>query len=300
MKFTFGVKTKAFKDYPLTERLEKMYEGNIQCVLPDDYGIVTASNASHFPGLQLMLFSIIKKYDAPVLVFDVGMTKEQTQWLSKLPRVKIAPKIDILFNRIDYWQAWIKPIYIKNSPFKKTMWIDCDTIVTGELMDIVEEASDKPLFTADHSGIKEGTYNNDDLYKIMPIEGVSKDTGEYLNTGVFIIDIERDFELLDEWLNCVLAAGENPEIAKAIMCWDQGACKWALQKLNMLNTINSKKEYNFPARSRQCPFPVTHKAMDVFLNNIKQAIDDKVVVFHWMGSPKPWINWTNMLSIKIN
>ena len=298
MKFTFSVRKKTLKDYPLMERLDELFDG-IKCVLPEGYGVVTASNWRHFPGLQFMLYSLRKRYDIPILVYDVGMTKEQLEWCEHVPGLIVAPDFNPGFKKLDYWEAWVKPLYIKNSPFKKSFWIDCDTVVTGELIEIIEESGDKPLFTADHTGVKEGTYNNETLYGMLPIEGLEKDCGEYLNTGVFLVDNQRDISLIDEWCNCVIAANKNPNIAKSITCWDQGACKWALQKLKLTDTINIAKSFNFPATSRQFAFPATPTAIGVLINTIRGAILDRVVVYHWMGHPKFWVNWGEILPIEI-
>jgi lipopolysaccharide biosynthesis glycosyltransferase len=196
---------------------------------------------------------------------------------------------------LDYWEAWVKPLYVLNSPFQKTFWIDCDTVITGNLNQIIDDQS---IFTADHTGVNEGTYNQDQLYQLLPI-GLDKDSGPYLNTGVFIIDKTNDKELIDTWIDCVVKASQNPAIAASIMCWDQGACKWALQKTGLIHLINNTKAFNFPATSRQFIFPSTPTAMNIFLHTIKVAISDKVVVYHWMGSPKPWKKWGDLLDVRI-
>lgn len=298
MKFTFSVRKKSINDYPLMDRLEEIFAWEGRVALPPEYGVVTASNRSHFPGLQLMLYSLTKRHSVPILVYDVGMTPAQLEWLSSVPDVVVAPQ----FNppvKMYYWEAWAKPFYIKNSPFQKSMWIDCDTLVTGDLMEIVDAAGDQPFFTADHTGIKEGTYNDRALYILMPVDGVTEDGGEYLNTGVFVLDRDGDRELIDEWCGFVQKAGENQQIALNTKCWDQGACKWVLQKFDLLHTINTRKEFNFPAKSRQCPFPSTPRAMEVFVNTIQDAVLDNVVVSHFMGNPKPWFRWSEMLAVQV-
>jgi hypothetical protein len=299
MKFTFSVRKKSLKDFPLMEGLEKIFGGLTVIPFPAEYGIVTAANSRHFPGLQLMLYSLRKWHSVPVLIYDVGMTANQLQWLESVPDVLVAPQFNPPCGHMVYWQAWAKPFYVQNSAFKKIMWIDCDTVITGNLMEIVDAAADQPFFTADHTGINEGTYNDPALYMLMPLDGVTKDFGKYLNTGVFILDRDRDVELIREWCNFVQEAVENHQIELTTKCWDQGACKWVLQKLNLLHTINSKIEFNYPAKSRQCPFPPTPRAMEVFVNTISDGMSNNVVVFHFMGNPKPWFRWSEMLPIQI-
>jgi hypothetical protein len=288
MKFTFSIRKKTLKDYPIQERLEQIFKNKQKFVLPD-CGIITASNDTHFIGLQLLIYSLRKQCDAPLVVFDVGMTKEQLKWCSSTDCI-IAPKFKPRFG-MHYWEAWAKPFYLLNSPFKRNLWIDCDTMITGDLSEISFE---QPFFTADHSGAKEGTYNKDKLYEYLPIEGITKDFGEYLNTGIFFLDLNRDQELLEKWCYCVTQAVENEKIAKNISCWDQGACKWALQKLNSMNLINPDKRFNYPALSRQYPFPKTPSGIKFVLDTVEKASND-TILYHWMGSPKPWTNWGEML-----
>jgi lipopolysaccharide biosynthesis glycosyltransferase len=297
MKFTFTVKKKTIESFPLTERLDELFGDNPKIKFPEDYGVLTASNWKHFPCLQFLLYSLVKKYEVPICVFDLGMTKNQLEWCKQIPNLEIVSSFVTDFNHMEYWEAWAKPYYIKNSPFKKSLWIDSDTIVSGNLLDIVEIADDKPLFTADHTGVNERTYNHEDLYKLMPIKGMNKDKGAYLNTGVYLLDSERDKELITQWLYCVEQAGKDSDIAKAVTCWDQGACRWALQKLDLMGTINHTKIFNYPAKFRQIVFAATPTALNVFLDTIKHAVYDNITVYHWMGSPKPWTKWPEILPI---
>jgi hypothetical protein len=293
MKFTFSVKKKTLSEYPLIKNLDKIFEGHVKCHLPDECGVLTASNRNHFPGLQLLLYSLKKGYEVPVHVVDLGMTKVQLEWVVAWG-ASVSSKYVPPFAPIHYWEAWAKPFYVKSSPFKKTLWIDCDTIVVGELLDIVDCGILKPVFTLDYSG--ETTYNRPELYTLLPIDGVLEDTGARLNTGVFFVDLERDRELIDTWSDVVMKACEDWNIQTAVTCWDQGCCKWALQKLK-LDVILDDITFNYPASSRQYAFPDSKVAFDFFLTTIKSAIDEGVVVFHWMGSPKPWEMWPEILPL---
>jgi hypothetical protein len=292
MKFTFKVKKKTLESFNFNERLDEIFVTKEKITLPEDYNIITAANWRHFHGLQFLLYSLNRWYDVDIYVYDVGLTEKQIKWCSQLTKVHISDRFHSPFPDLPYWEAWVKPYYIKNSPFQKNLWIDCDTVVTGNLNLIFEAYNfDKPLFTTDHSGINEGILNHENLYLHMPIKGVTKDTVPYLNTGVYIIDTKRDEDLIDEWLHCVNKAAYDSKIRESILCWDQGACKWALQKTKMLNCITDRKAFNYPAVNRQIIHPLSHTAYTFFLNSIHDAIRDGIIINHWMGSPKPWAAW---------
>lgn len=265
--------------------------------IPRSYGILTACNKKLFIGLQMLLSSLCHSYDTQILCLDTGMTEQQIQWCQRQPGVTVKKYENKLHAdaHIQYIGAWLKPFYMDVSPFKHTIWMDSDMMVQGDLMELIELSHPNAFFTADWSNLKETTINSPILYHHLKVDRNPIDTLPYLNTGLYILNKKRDKDIIEAWQYCVNAAFQSKEIADTIMCWDQGACKWALHKTNKLYLITPDKKFNYPAKIRHYSFPAVSKVIPHWMNNIRE----KCVVLHWMGGPKPWDNWGEMLDLDL-
>lgn len=298
MKFVMKVRKRTISEYPFEQKMEEILGGFPILKLPEDYGVITACNKTHFVGLQMLIYSIKIRFEVPIFIFDVGMTEEQISYLNDIPNIKVEKFVPVEeLKNLHYWEAWAKPFYTKNSPFEKTIWIDADAVVTGDLFELIIRSKEKPLFTCDHSGVADGTLNGINLYNELPIDGIEKDSPPYINTGVYVVESSRDKKLLSTWCYCVNKAIKNQIISSNVTCWDQGACKWALQKLNMIDTIVSDVELNYPALLRQRVLPASPSGIKTIMHGLKYAVMNNILIYHWMGNPKPWVNW-NMLNFK--
>lgn len=268
--------------------------------IPRYFGILTACSHNLFIGLQILLSSIIVKYDVKILVYDVGMTPEQIAWCKKHPGVMVkAFRLRAMSNHIKYSGAWFKSHYIRSSPFKNTIWIDADTAVMGDLYELIELSRPNALFTEDHTYFQASTLNHPNLYSYLPLGKPSyHDILPYLNTGVLVVQGKRDAKVLDDWCYCVEQACSVREIAEAIACWDQGACKWALHRNDKLCLIIPDKKFNYPAKIRHHSYPSTEEAVKYWINSMRS--EESCVVLHWMGSPKPWNRWGDMIDLDIS
>lgn len=264
-----------------------------------NFGILTACSRNLFIGLQMMISSIAHFYDVIVLVYDVGLTPEQVAWCNRQPGVMVKPfKHPEHGNHIKYAGAWFKSHYISSSPFKHTIWIDADTMVIGDLREIIDWSHPEALFTSDYTQLKETTINSSILYSYMPIgKPYHHDILPYINTGVLVTHKKRDATILKDWRYCVEQACAVKEIAEAIACWDQGAAKWALHKNDKLYLIVPDKKFNYPAKIRHYAYPSTYEAVSHWMKNSKPK--DECVILHWMGSPKPWKNWGEFLDLDL-
>lgn len=301
MKLSLNLRRKGIQDFPLQATLNDICPTQEFHLPSDSWGIVTATNRRMFIGFQLLCFSILRSFhDADLLCYDVGMTASQLDWCVKIPNLKIVKYENPAWAGKNYWEAWAKPFYILDSPFDKCLWIDADAMVLGNLNEIIEAAGDKPLFTEDYSGLQQSTINATYLYTLLPIDGVKEDSRPYLNTGVFLLDKKRDEDFIDRWCYCVDRAMSDSEIVQHIACWDQGACKWSLQRLGMLECIvQDKIAFNFPDLNRQYAYPPRPTALEYFFNSIRSAIVEKAIVLHWMGSPKPWERWNDLIPLTL-
>jgi len=264
-----------------------------------DFGIMTACSRSLFVGLQMLVTSVAHYYDVRTLVWDVGMSPEQVNWCMRQPGVAVRPFQYLKPGRhIAYAAAWFKSHYISSSPFKHNIWIDCDTMVVGDLRELIEWAHPHALFTSDHTQLQESTLNQPRLYSYLPIgKPYFHDILPYLNSGVMITHKKRDANVLEDWRYCVEQACFVKEIADAVSCWDQGALKWALHKNDLLYLITPDKKFNYPAKVRHFSYPATVESVEHWMKTIKP--EDACVVLHWMGSPKPWGNWGDALSLDL-
>ncbi len=265
-----------------------------------DFGILTACSYNLFVGLQMLLSSIAHFYDVITLVYDVGMSAEQVAWCRRQPGVTVRPfKLPNHQSHIKYAGAWFKPHYISKSPFKHTIWIDSDAMVIGDLRELIDWSHPQALFTADHTQLQETTLNRPTLYSYMPIgRPYYHDILPYLNSGVMLTHKKRDAAILEDWRYCVEQACSVKEISEAVSCWDQGALKWSLHKNDKLFLIVPDKKFNYPAKIRHFSYPATAEAVHHWMNNFKPK--DPCVVLHWMGSPKPWGYWGEMLDLDLS
>lgn len=262
--------------------------------MPEDCCVLTACNKSHFIGFQLLYSSLFLSHYVNTIVVDLGMTDKQLSWCHRQKRLTIM-RYRCTYNQIYYWQAWLKPLYVRECPYDKIIWLDADGVFKGDLRLLLHMAKDQPLFTSDYSANPKITLNWPELYHFMPIKNFKMDAYPYLNTGLFITDKKRDNALLQEWCYIVMEAISSEHIRDSIVCWDQGACKWALQKQGMINCIHPSMALNHPALDKEMIYPATKQAVLQLLQNVWQLQDARFV--HWMGSPKPWRKWGELINL---
>ena len=266
-------------------------------IVPQDWCVLTASSKNHFVGFQLLYSSLFITHRVQIVLFNLGLTDKQLNWCKKQKRLIVLNYFNTHINT-HYWEAWHKPMYIMQCPFKKIIWIDSDAVFKGNLNYIIHMAESNPFFTSDHSEDPTITFNTSQLYKYMPINGFKEDTHPCLNTGLFVIDKIRDKTLLQEWGYIVTEALYSSQIQDNISCWDQGACKWVLQNLGLIHCINPNMAFNQPALDRQQLYPAVKEAVLQLFYNIMQLKDAFLV--HWMGSDngrKPWHYWGETLNL---
>ncbi len=265
-----------------------------------DFGVLTACSSNIFVGLQILLTSVAHYYDVRTLVWDVGLTPEQVKWCQRQPNVGVMPfKHPYYLPHLkNYAGAWFKSHYMSASPFKHTIWIDSDAMVVGDLRELVECGHNNALFTTDYTQLQDTTLNSPSLYSFMPIgKRYYHDILPYLNSGVMVTHKKRDENILEGWRFCVEQAAMVKEIADSISCWDQGALKWSLHRSDLLYLIVPDKKFNFPAKIRHFAYPATSEAVNHWIRNFKPT--EPCVVLHWMGSPKPWANWGQAISLDL-
>lgn len=276
-------------DYIENLLYEKFYKEE-KYVLPEDCGILTASNDYMFPGLQFLCYSLILSHKVNITVVDVGLTAIQKQWcISKnINLIEVNPD-EMLFKDWNYREShiWNKAVYVDKSPYRKTIWIDSDCIVLENIKLLVDLLENGPVFTEDHFAPKSMMMNKPSLYSLLPIDP-NKRSKVFINSGVFAIDKERDTELLEHWKFCVTRASCDPLVRDSCAWYDQGALLWAIEKLGLTHRIRREKIFNCPAMNAGGHWGNAQMGVEGYLESIKK---DGHIIKHFLSFPKPWHNW---------
>lgn len=283
------------EDYSYNEYLASSLNSKASKIqMPSDCCVLTATNKRHFVGLQLLYTALFLTHKIDVVVMDLGMTPKQLDWCRRQKRL-IVLKYNNSHPKIFYWQAWAKPLYLLECPYKTIIWLDADGVWKSDLRLLLEFNQKGPVFTADHTVDPKVTLNFPELYTYLPVPSYKQDRAPYLNTGLFVVDRERDRTLINEWCYIVMEALYCEHIATSIACWDQGGCKWALQQGELVNRIYTNKNFNHPALDREMFYPAQKEAVLQLIHNIWKLKDACFV--HWMGSPKPWLKWGEVINL---
>lgn len=256
----------------------------------EDTGIITASDARRFVGIQLLYGSLIVTNDVELVCFDLGLTPEQKAWCQEQTNLQLQePQVLPWPKTKPMWQTWNKPFFMDESPFRKTIWIDGDCFVTESLLPLYKFLENGPVFTPDAV-----SSCNDDLYKFLPIPGIYKEPKPYINAGVIAFDLDRsiDRQILDKWKEIILQISENQDLENCIIHQDQGALRWVVHALKAQNYIIDTKYLNFLfPHHRPC-------SPEKFLLGCKQM---NGTINHFVaGVKKPWENWGPIIPLKFD
>lgn len=240
------------------------------------YGVLTAADAGFFPGLQLLVASLGD--DVPLGIVDLGLTAEQRDWCFAQKRYEILPRVGPMPDDVKMWQGWNKPYYMATSPFDRTLWIDSDCVVIGDLQPLFHEIEQGP-FVIRHWDEPYPQPNHSSLYHRFRVP-VRLPPGRGINSGVVGLKIDRDAELLEAWSGLVSHAAMDPTIRPLISWYDEGALQWALEETGTTERVLPWHGWNRFVRSQ-----VTADPVDYVLAVSGQADD---VIWHFSGIEKPW------------
>jgi hypothetical protein len=271
----------------LTDHHNSIAELSPHSKLDDGCGVICASDSrySSFVGLQFIATLLFKK--VPLTVFDIGLTKEQIEWLkTKDVNVVYFPINSIL----PFWQSWNKPFYLRSSPYRYTLWLDTDCLPVGNL---------KNLFTAIQSQFvvvkhwrDEKTYerpNKPELYEILPVECRFNDK---VNAGVLGFDLVRDDLFIRTFCKIVSECEFNAELPKYIGWHDEGCLHWTLQHLKMKDSIVNYRPWNDYVHSytltNDSVFPTAQRITNNVKTFVKKMPIKDAVILHYSSNPKPW------------
>lgn len=245
--------------------------------LPAGAGIVCAADSNAYPGLRLMLASVLLAHDAPVTVFDLGLTADQRAWLARQPVEVRTPALPegVRFEP-SRWALWVKPHLLAQSPHDVSIWLDSDLVVRRDLAPLAEAGAKGVAIFPDSFARPEILSNDPALYARYPVPEVFPS----VNSGVIAYPrghafLARSIELLGE-----VIAGRLP--TDWIRGWDQGLIKLALEELGA-RPIDDPS-WNRPGwtlaemRSRLTADEVLDRARPGEIT-------------HFQSEPKPWAGW---------
>jgi hypothetical protein len=247
-------------------------------VAATDAGVLTASDATFFPGLQLLVASLGRT--VPLTIVDLGLTDEQSAWCSCHQARRVAVDLLPMPCNVKMWQGWNKPFFICRSPFRRTLWIDADCVVVGDLQPLLRQLNETP-FVVRHWDFPYPQPNKEWLYDRYPVR-TRFSRGRGINSGVVGIDLRRDADLLENWCEMVSRAVLDPKIRSAVSWYDEGALHWALEATEQIDCVVAHQGWNRFVPSRVTDDPVG------YILSISAQPDD--VIWHFSGSTKPWLS----------
>jgi lipopolysaccharide biosynthesis glycosyltransferase len=184
------------------------------------------------------------------------------------------------------WPLWICPFLIQNSPFTKTLWLDCDLIILRNLEKLFQKLDTGPFFTPENLA-PNVTANKAALYKLLPIKHTIDENKALINAGVSGWHLTRDKKILNDYANVVKKAFENEDIKNAISWHDQGSLIWAILNTGSEKRIATDWTWNLCVKHtkiKELKFTWHSQLLDELRKQVPEAN-----ILHWNGQPVPWL-----------
>lgn len=269
----------------------KIYKRTPKIDIDSELGILTACDKNIFVGFQLLLLSILISHDIKIVLVDIGLDEDQLNWCKNISNLFVVQLSEILpYNKNDdNWQTWNKPFYICCSPFKKTIWIDSDCIVKGDLNLISQILDKQPLFTPDKY-----PSCSSNIYNLLPIDdNTQNEKHPYLNAGVIGLNLNRyeDIMVLNKWKEVIKLSKDNKIIQNNLPLHDQSALKWTIDKLGYNKFINNNMfiNYLYSGHNQMMPIPF-----------LKLSYSLPGLINHFVsGVVKPWFSWGKFIDLDL-
>lgn len=269
--------------------------------VPEGRGIITLADENYFPGLEMLYRSVQESLPVPMACFDCGLSPENLDEISaRLPMLQVlelpetreitAIKEGFTSNKVKKsgkreWPVWICPFLIGASPFRFTLWLDCDLVVLRDLEEIFRKIEQQPFFTRENFA-PHVTANKPALYDWLPIDRQFDIRKPEVNAGVSGWDLLRDRSVLESYKKPILSAIDHEEVREAISWWDQGALIWAIQNHGLEDCVEQDTRWNLCVRHTEAfekKYPWDGQGLVDMRNDVPQAS-----ILHWNGTTVPW------------
>lgn len=262
-----------------------------------NYGIITGANSQHWQCLGALAIGAHKN-NVGFAIADHGLENWQKEELERVGVLWINHEFpDLSLDKGGgpdslTIKTWLKPWICKASPFDKTVWIDSDAVVVGDIT---------PIFNIDLSVGKKVLWSRKgELGQPIKIANILFGKKchtflplvKYVNAGV--IGFSKNEKFIDEWIDISKKILVNKEYIKLCFAKDQDALILTI----LQRMINGEKIpiilddcYDFPADGYRNGKYLLRKQVSkipkIFLEEtIIRHPNQKII--HWVGYPKPW------------
>jgi hypothetical protein len=249
--------------------------------LPGGCGVLAAADDGVFVGLQLLAASLLLSHDAPLAVVDLGLSRTHRAWLRRNGAAVLDPPGLAMPPTTPAWQNWNKPLYLAASPFRRTLWLDVDILVGGDLGPLFAAIAAGPLLVGDHFVAHEGTDNRPGFYRDYPVRG------RLLGYCSGVIGVAAGRAADEAWLaesaRLLRRAAADPGFRGEVAFWDQGIMAAAAGRLGL--RPDRRRDWNCPGR------PLAELSWRAASAAELLSRRPAATVVHYQGSSKPWAGW---------
>jgi hypothetical protein len=261
-------------------------------------GIVTGANEKHWACLGALAIAAHEQ-QLGFAVADHGLNANQRAELNRVGVRWIEhekPELVPASREKRIWShplAWWKPWICLASPFHRSVWIDSDAVVTGDLAFLFDTeqplVSDQSLFV----GSGDRLYQNllSVAHDTTPEHSAAYQQVKSLNSGV--LAWTRGESMIDEWVATSTAYLRNSAILEACNLRDQSSLlSVLLQRVERGRPVEFLPlTWNYPADGLDSKHLKDRKKVSrnpsEFLVEACSRHPSAVIV-HWLGKPKPW------------
>lgn len=239
--------------------------------------IVTAFTEDMSQDFQLFYKSLRSKYDIPLVVYDIDDKLD-----CACDCIKIKHPKEHEFKSHEYvghrWMQWYKPHLVyyaaKQTDARYVLWLDVDIIVRDLSQFIIDTYNGFAIYADDFA--PNDVHNNINLYASTDIV----QNRITLNTGVFGLNINRDANILDEWISNTDHL-LNDAKRQYVVLFDQGVLLYTFHKLK-INTVSSDVRNNKNGDRRFIDPVSTEKQI---IEKV-YSYNDGANIIHFAGLPK--------------
>lgn len=264
-----------------------------------DAGIVTGASSVHWSCLGALAIEAYQQ-GLPFAVADHGLLPGQRRELTRCgviwiehDKPDLADVKHVLRITSDI-KAWWKPFVCLASPFARSLWVDSDAVIVGDVHEILDDESVSCVSTQ--------TLWQDDgarIYRLLVTEifgeGPATDVlPQFANINSGVVAFGPDWSLIEDWKTWCERIMSEPDLTKLCRVRDQAGLVVALvarvlEEKPLVHLLtpewNVPADY-LPASKSVNRIPISLDPARLLLTAKERHPKAKVV--HWLGGIKPW------------